>query len=247
VLSINWIDREAFGQSAFGQSTIIVHQSTLYIYWGVSKMDDVGSETWDLFDSSIAYLTEHKNPNTLHVALFVYKYSRYLLGDGKAIRDHLVVLGVPAIDVYPQGAIDQISVAPYDLVLYWNGFGYPLDRAVATGVPIMSVAPVHTRTMGIGSGEVKSFEPILSIQLLANFPPITNRFTPGVLDVCTGNAIATQATGLGIPIAVAAPERGASASAETSEAETGVEEERQRVRRALESGSRQPRTGMKTI
>jgi len=167
---------------------------------------------WSLLKRTIEWATGGKAPANTRIVLFTYCGVPFCTAhgfcrDSTAVHNQLIPWGYNPtnIVVHHQHDIEVLPPSYYgsfDLVIYWNGYGYCPKNVIESGVPFITVTYMHTDEMGIGTGALTTHELGNTFYVVNNHHYPTGIYSIGQLTL-EGNIWfdATTATG-GIPLVI---------------------------------------------
>ena len=139
---------------------IILSNGGRRAYFGFYIFSSFQGEVKRLFQSTLEWAVGLTTRPEKRILLFTYNNDfvwpvTYLQEDGYLLYHWLLDNGYPNITTHAQGEIDDLSTEyfqDYDLILYWNQYGYDSTTAILSGVPFVSTSSMHARDMNIATG-----------------------------------------------------------------------------------------------
>ena len=164
-----WFDTtEAIGNgtalvtlSVIQEAVLIIDDTNKLAFFGWYRATQMPDTGWELLKRTIDWADGGKPPAQTKIVFFTYDGTvtpDYLNRDAAEVYDHLTnVWGYDStnIEVRFQGEAATLPSSHYnafDLVIYWNTYGYDSTNIVNSGVPFITVSTMQTNEMGIGTG-----------------------------------------------------------------------------------------------
>jgi hypothetical protein len=143
---------------AAANHALIVSDSNPRAFFGFYRATQMPPTGWNLLKRTIDWADGHTAPPATNVLLFTYNNDLtwpvdYQQEDGFAVYQWLTGLGY-VITGHHQNEMPGLSIAYYqsfELIIYWNGYGYDPTNAIDSGVPLITVSTQQTTQMNIGS------------------------------------------------------------------------------------------------
>jgi len=152
---------DGFGSSQLREDenhVLIVSDLNPRAFFGFYRATMMPATGWNLLRRTIGWADGHLDPGATDVLLFTYNNDLtwpvdYQQEDGFQVYSWLVAQGFN-ITGHAQWEMPDLTIPYYqtfDLIIYWNGYGYDPMRAIVSGTPLISVSTMHTTPMNIGS------------------------------------------------------------------------------------------------
>ncbi len=195
------------------RGVVIVHKSRPLAYFGYSQASQMTPRGFQVMRSTIEWLTSSKEPADTQVILFTYDGAPNSCGgrdiNGSAVHRFLQREGYDNIEFRNQREAASLPASHYnnfDIVIYWNSFGYDPAQILKSGIPFMSNSLPHSRDMGLATGERMLREVRDTTYVIDNGHPVTEPFPLGALTFAGRIRVeASQATDSGRALIVADP------------------------------------------
>jgi hypothetical protein len=134
------------------------HKLAFFGYYRATQMPSTG---WELLNSTILWADSYLPPDETRIVLFTYdgtvSDSCPCNEDAARVYTWLIDSGYVAGNISVHNQHDAEALPPtyyddFDLVIYWNTFGYNSTNIVISGIPFITVSSMQTDEMGIGTG-----------------------------------------------------------------------------------------------
>jgi parallel beta-helix repeat protein len=132
--------------------------SAMEAYFGLYSATNMPATGWNLLKNTIDWATKHNPPQK--IMLFYHDGSvNSPSSNNDAMEVHSKLsswgYGATATTLQPQSAAETLlpsDYSGYDLVIYWDTYGYYCANIVQSGVPFITCSAMQTDEMHIGTG-----------------------------------------------------------------------------------------------
>jgi hypothetical protein len=159
-------DSQLMPKASYTGDILIVsnaHPRALFGFYRATQMSATG---WTLLQRTIDWADGYRPPTQTNLLLFTYNDDMeppidYMNQDGYQVYTWLLAQGY-TVTHYPQADLGSLSVPYYesfDIVLYWNTYGYDPTNVIASATPFVTTSTMHTQAMNLGgSGTLHNYQ-----------------------------------------------------------------------------------------
>ncbi len=137
------------------KDVLIINDPSKLAFFGWYRPTAFSTTILDLLNRTILWASSYSAPNTTRIAFFSEANDTqaafvrdWLLGGGY-LQENIVNYTSADIEEFPSS-----HYSDFDLVIYWNTYGYDPINVIDSKVPFITVSATQTDEMGIGSGVV---------------------------------------------------------------------------------------------
>lgn len=156
------VEKELFAATETIEKDVLIiddaNKRALFGWYRAIMMPPAG---WELLNRTILWAVSYMQPEETKIVLFTYdgttEPDHEHKNDGGWVYHWLIGNGYLAenIDVHRQydaSVLPSSHYAGFNLVIYWNAYGYNSTNIVNSGVPFITVSHMQTDEMRIGTG-----------------------------------------------------------------------------------------------
>ncbi len=147
------ITKQEISANNTNKDVLIIDDFYKYAYFGWHAPTAFSTTIWELLNNTVLWASSFSPPDTTKIILFREPANSYavevynwLIGGGYK-SENIILHVTNDTEILPSSYYND-----FDLILYWDIYGYDITNIVNSTIPFITVSATQTDEMGIGTG-----------------------------------------------------------------------------------------------